>query len=147
VAFLTSSLRTFRRDVPQIVERARQVMEARMRGRVRIERPAGELVTDPATHEVTREVTPVWEGRAYARYPGVLFESTAQVGGLTIVASRLMIRVPLGVPAEPGDIVTVLKDPDTPALNGKAFQVASVDFQSQGAALRILLKDLQIGAV
>lgn len=114
-----------------------------MRGTCTITRP-GRADTD-AGGNVTVPQAPIYTGRCYARYPGLAQESTPDVGGATVVKSRLVLRIPFGTVIRPNDVVTITADPDNPQLVGTVLRVASIDDQSQATAQRLLVDDLQGG--
>lgn len=119
--------------------------ESRMRASCRITRP-GLAVTDE-NGDVTYPVTLVFEGPCYTRYPGLAFEQNADSGGVSVVQSRIVVRVPFGPIVRPGDVVTIVSDPDNPQLAGTVLRVASIDDQSQSTAQRLLCEDNQAGVV
>ena len=121
----------------------RREAEGRMRGTCRIDRP-GDPVDDGKGGVAVPTVT-VYEGRCYLRYPGLAFEQNTQAAGSPIVQSRIVIRVPFGVAYRPGDIATILTDPDNPQLANTVLRVASIDDMSQATAQRLLCEDNQAG--
>ena len=126
---------------------------SRMRATCVIERP-GEDDTDE-NGDVTTPFTqiypdPEWpddhphaDGKCYTRYPGLAWEQTPEVAGATIVSSRLVVSIPHGVVARPGDVVTILSDPDNSQMIGTRLRVASIDDQSQATRQRLVVDDLQ----
>lgn len=129
-------------SIGPVLEQARTAFLRRMRASCTIARVTG-TTTDPLTGAVTPTTTPVWTGKCYARYPGLAHESTPEAGGHTYVEARIVVRIPLGVAVNPGDIVTITADPDNPGLNGTVLTVASIDVQSQATAQRLLCVDRQ----
>lgn len=121
----------------------REYAESRMRGTCRITRP-GPWVSDGAGGG-SHVPTTVYEGRYYARYPGLAFEQNTEVAGGTAVVSRLVVRIPFGPICRPGDQVEVLTDPDNPQMVGVRLSVASVDDASQNTAQRLICNDFQGG--
>lgn len=115
----------------------------RMRGTCRITRP-GPWVSD-GTGGGSHVPTTVYEGKYYARYPGLAFEQNTEVAGGTAVVSRLVVRIPFGPICRPGDQVEVLTDPDNPQMVGVRLAVASVDDASQNTAQRLICNDFQGG--
>ena len=53
--------------------------------------------------------------------------------------------MPFGVAYRPGDIATILTDPDNPQLANTVLRVASIDDMSQATAQRLLCEDNQAG--
>lgn len=90
-------------------------------------------------------MTKVYAGKCYVRYPGLAFESNLDSVAVSVAQSRVVVRVPFGVAFRPGDVITVLSDPDTPHLAGTVLRVASIDDQSQSTAQRLLCEDNQSG--
>ena len=130
---------------------------SRMRDTCIIVRP-GAMVTDDDGN-VTQSSTqiypaPGWpddhphaDGKCYTRYPGLAFEQNREVGGATIVDSRIVVRVPFGVAFRPGDLVTITSSLDNPQLAGTVLRVMSIDDASQTTAQRLLCSDIQAGLV
>lgn len=119
--------------------------ESRMRGTCVIERPTGTSTDDDGV--VTPSFEPVYEGKCYTRYPGLAQEANREVGGATVVESRIVVRVPFGPICRPGDRVTITGDLDNPQLAGAVYQVESIDDQSQSTAQRLLCTDFQSGVL
>lgn len=119
--------------------------EERMRGTGVLMRP-GDAVTD-GDGNVTIPSTLIYAGKYYARYPGLAFEQNPEVGGATVVVSRIVIRIPFGPVARPNDIWRCDSDPDNPQLVGTYLRVASIDDQSQATAQRLVCEDFQIGVL
>lgn len=131
--------------------------ESRMRGTCLIDRLGATTTDDDGT--VTRErdqvyPDPSWPeghphgaGKCYVRYPGVAFEASPTSAGVTIVNSRVIVRIPFGVVIRPGDRVQIAADPDNPQLAGAVYRVASIDDQSQATAQRLLCDDAQAGVI
>lgn len=88
---------------------------------------------------------PAAAGPCYMRYPGLAFENEHDSQGVTIVQSRVVARLPFGVIFRPGDLITILSDPDNPQMVGTVLRVASIDDQSQATAQRLLCEDNQAG--
>lgn len=135
----------------------RAAFRARMRGTCVIRR-FGDAVTD-ADGRVTAPSTqvypdPAWPaehpdsaGPCYVRYPGLAFEQNFESVGVTVVESRVVVRIPFGVVIRPKDEVEILADPDNPQLVGTRLLVASIDDQSQATAQRIVCRDRQAGVL
>lgn len=139
---------TFGDALASALPRLRGYAESRMRGSCRIERPdQANPVTDPDTLEVTLPLALVGEVKCYTRYPGLAFEQNPEAGGSVQVISRLVVRIPFGLICRPGDVVTILSDPDNPQLVGTKLRVASIDDQSQATAQRLLCEDHQQGPI
>jgi hypothetical protein len=135
-------------QLPRTLANARRSFQRRMRGSCTISRPdESNPVTDPDTLEVTYPETPIFEGPCYVRYPGLAFEQNPEAGGSVQVISRLVVRIPFGLICRPGDVVTILSDPDNPQLVGTKLRVASIDDQSQATAQRLLCEDHQQGPI
>lgn len=117
--------------------------ESRMRGTGRLTRP-GEWVSDGEGGGDYASET-IYEGKYYARYPGLAFEQNPEVAGGSAVVSKLVIRIPFGPIARPGDVFEVLADPDNPQMVGTRLSVASIDDQSQATAQRLICNDFQSG--
>ena len=141
-------------SVARTLRKARPSNEKRMRAACVVRRPVpDEAVEDPLTGVVTPafEVEPVYgpgskdAGKCYLRYPGLAYESKPEAGGFSFSVSRVVVRVPFGPIFQPGDVITVLADPDNPQLVGTVLRVASVDDMSQAAAQRLLCEDYQVG--
>lgn len=124
----------------------RQQAESRMRGTCVIERPTGETDTDE-DGVVTAVFEQVYEGKCYTRYPGLAQEANREVGGATVVESRIVVRIPFGTIHKPGDRVTMVTDLDNPQLAGVVYRVESIDDQSQATAQRLLCTDIQSGGI
>lgn len=107
----------------------------------RTARARTQIYPDPSRHAGD----PHADGKCYVRYPGVAFETNKQSAGVTIVDSRVIVRIPFGPIIRPGDRVRILTDPDNPQLAGSVYRVASIDDQSQATAQRLLCDDLQAG--
>lgn len=134
---------TFGDDVAAGLAELRAHAQTRMRASCTITRP-GAPVTDEYGDVSILDST-VFEGPCYTRYPGLAFEQNADVGGASVVASRIVVRIPFGPICRPGDVVTITADPDNPQLVGTRLQVASIDDQSQATAQRLLCVDYQAG--
>lgn len=127
--------------------RFRRRAESRMRGKLAVRRPlpGHETIGDDGS------VIPLYDGTFehetpyYGRYPGLAHETVRHTAGSTVVESRLVARVPFGQVYRPGDVLTVLEDPDNPQMVGAMFRVASIDDQSQATAQRLLCEDFQSG--
>lgn len=119
--------------------------ESRMRGTCVIERPAGTTTDDDGVVTATFET--VYEGKCYTRYPGLAQEANREVGGATVVESRIVVRIPFGTIHRPGDRVTITADLDNPQLAGAVYRVESIDDQSQATAQRLLCSMPQSGAI
>lgn len=132
-------------SVVPILEQARAAFLRRMRATCRVERPTGGLVYDPVLMVDVPEVVLVSEPRCYVRYPGIAFEQSPEVAGAVLAQSRVVLRVPFGVQYRPGDVVTILSDPDNPQMVGARLRVESCDDQSQASAQRLLCNDEQTG--
>ena len=132
-------------SVARALRHARPGFERRMRATCRVERPTGGLVYDPVLMVDVPEVVLVSEPRCYVRYPGIAFEQSPEVAGAVLAQSRVVLRVPFGVQYRPGDVVTVLSDPDNPQMVGARLLVESCDDQSQATAQRLLCTDEQTG--
>lgn len=128
-----------------VLAQARAAFERRMRATCRVERPTGGLVYDPVLMVDVPEVVLVSEPRCYVRYPGIAFEQSPEVAGAVLAQSRVIVRVPFGVQYRPGDVVTILSDPDNPQMVGARLRVESCDDQSQASAQRLLCTDEQTG--
>lgn len=146
--------------ISQTLRRARSAfVSKRLRARCTI------VLVDP-TREITDmdtgEVTPYRETLytdvpCYVRYPGVAFESNHPVGGIQLVDSRILVRIPHDYRTETGDwmpymipvkaVIVWESDPDNPKLVGTEYLVKSLDEQSQASALRVLCEDAQSGVV
>ncbi|ACV09808.1 DUF6093 family protein [Jonesia denitrificans] len=144
--------------VSQAVRRSRASFKRkRLRARCVIEVvDASVEVTDPDTGEVTPGRVLLYEDvPCYARYPGLAFETDRQVGGVQIVDSRIVVRIPHEYKDEAGvwhpfvvpvnALITFTSDPDNPKMPGTTFLVKSLDDQSQATAQRILCEDQQRG--
>jgi hypothetical protein len=131
-------------ELDAVLDEAREAMQSRMRTDLTIERP-GDPVTDPETGKVTTPLVPVWAGKGYVRYPGVVFEETTTTGGFRFVASRLMVRIPVDPEILPGDVITIVRDRHNSNLNGRQVAVESTDDQSQATAQRVLVTSYQAG--
>lgn len=139
-----------RARVRRALARARTAALARMRGSCTIRRPIpGQEVQDPlgppGATVPAYESEPIYSGRFYLRYPGLAHEQNPTFAGATTVISRIVLRIPFGPIARPGDVVTINSDPDNPQLVGTVLRVASIDDQSQSSAQRLLLEDFQSG--
>lgn len=121
----------------------RRQAEARMRGRCVITR-YGTWETDPDGN-ASRPESVIYEGKGYARYPGLAFEQNSDSQGANVVQSRLVYRIPFGPIIRPDDVVEIISDPDNPQLAGVRLRVASIDDQSQATAQRLLTEDNQQG--
>ena len=126
--------------VDRVLARARAAFLRRMRATCRVERPGK---PDPLTGLPSWAL--VYEGRCYTRYPGLAFEQSPEVAGAVLAQSRVILRVPFGVQYRPGDVVTILSDPDNPQMVGARLRVESCDDQSQASAQRLLCNDEQTG--
>lgn len=133
------------RSLTSTLRKGRAAFEKRMRATCAVVRPTGSTV-DVAGREVVTFTT-VYEGRCYVRYPGVAFETNRDSQTVTIVQSRVVVRVPFGPAFAPGDVVEIVTDPDTPHLVGTQLRVASIDDQSQATAQRLLCEDNQAGVL
>lgn len=146
---------TFGDDVATGLAELRAYAQTRMRASCTIIRPGAPVtdengdVTTPSTQIYPDpswpEDHPLRRGPCYTRYPGLAFEQNADVGGASVVASRIVVRVPFGPICRPGDVVTITADPDNPQMVGARLQVASIDDQSQATAQRLLCVDYQAG--
>lgn len=145
---------SFGEEIAEALRELRGLAIERMRALIRIDDP-GALVTG-AEGNVTPTMTPVYEGPGYSRYPGLAFEQSPDVAGAEVVVSRLVVRIPFpasGVGTwhtappivRPGQIVTIVNDPDNPQMAGIKLRVASIDDQSQATAQRLLCEDFQSG--
>lgn len=114
-----------------------------MRGECVIDRP-GKTTTD-AQGDTSTPLVRVYSGCCYTRYPGLAWEQTPESAGATVVASKLVVRIPFGTIIRPGDRVTITEDPDNPQLVGTPLRVASIDDQSQASAQRLICDDFQAG--
>lgn len=114
-----------------------------MRGTCIIRRNTGTTTDDFGAVTPTTET--VYEGKGYARYPGLAFEQNLESAGADITVSRIVYRIPFGAVVRPGDTLEVTADPDNPQLVGTVFRVASIDDQSQATAQRLLCEDFQSG--
>lgn len=137
---------TFGTDLARELTFLRAQAESRMRGTCKIERPTGEQDTDP-DGVVSAVFATVYTGKCYTRYPGLAQEANREVGGATVVESRIVVRIPLGPVCKPGDRVTMIADLDNPQLAGAVYRVESIDDQSQSTAQRILCSDFQGGVI
>lgn len=137
---------TFGTDLAAGLAELRIHAESRMRGTCTIDRPTGAQVTDD-DGVVTSAFEQVYEGKCYTRYPGLAQEANREVGGATVVESRIVVRIPFGTIHKPGDRVTIVADLDNPQLAGDVYTVESVDNQSQATAQRLLCSDNQSGAL
>lgn len=137
---------TFGTDLARELTFLRAQAESRMRGTCKIERPTGEQATDN-DGVVSAVFAPVYTGKCYTRYPGLAQEANREVGGATVVESRIVVRIPFGPVCKPGDRVTVIADLDNPQLAGDVYAVESIDNQSQATAQRLLCSDNQSGAL
>lgn len=129
--------------VAAVLRKARTAFAKRMRATCRIERPTGPVDDGQGGVIVTYER--LYEGGCYVRYPGMAFESNLDAAGVTVVQSRVVVRVPFGIQYLPGDLVRMTADPDNPQLVGTVYRVASLDDQSQASAQRLLCEDNQAG--
>lgn len=120
--------------------------ESRMRGTCTIDRPTDETTTDD-DGVVTTVFESVYTGKCYTRYPGLAQEANREIGGATVVESRIVVRIPFGTIHRPGDRVTITADLDNPQLAGDVYTVESIDSQSQATAQRLLCSDNQSGAL
>lgn len=126
-----------------VLTRGRAAFERRMRGSCKIER-IGKPEPDGHGGSTTPRET-IFEGKCYLRYPGLAFESNFDSAGVTVAQSRIVLRVPFGPTFRPGDVVTILTDPDNPQLVDTVLRIASIDDQSQSTAQRLLCEDNQSG--
>lgn len=127
----------------------RAITETRMRGRLLARRPlpGQETVNDDGSVSPLYDAVFEHETPYYGRYPGLAHETVRHTSGSAVVESRLVIRVPFGRAYRPGDVLTILEDPDNPQMVGSVFRVASIDDQSQSTAQRLLCEDFQGGVV
>jgi hypothetical protein len=120
-----------------------------MTATVVVERPTGELVTDPDSGTAARTYRRVYCGRGYVRYPGVASAEEAynqtQNAGFDPAPTRPVLRLPAETQIEPQDRITILTDRITPTLKGIQLEAVSVDRQSQATALRVVCRDWQKG--
>lgn len=130
-------------SVASVLARGRAAFERRMRATCLIERPTGSTVDADGVETPTYAV--VYTGRCYARYPGATLEQNPEAGGFTMTVSRLVLRIPFGPVVKPGDLATILTDPDNPQMVGTRLRVASSDDQSQATAQRLSCEDFQNG--
>lgn len=136
---------TFGDDLAAGLAALRAEAVSRMRDTCTIVRP-GPQVTDE-NGDVTQESERLYSGPCYTRYPGLAFEQNSDVGGVSVIDSRIVVRVPFGVAYRPGDMVTITAAPDNPQLVGTSFRVASIDDASQTTAQRLLCVDSQGGVI
>lgn len=144
-------------QLPAVLDRGRQAAIARMRAQCFIDRPNGTETTvgGKVTQGHDRVYpSPDWpenhphaDGKCYTRYPGLAFEQTREVAGAPVTESRIVHRIPFGVVCRPGDLVTIVDDPDNPQMNGTKLRVDSIDDQSQATAQRLLCTDVQSGVI
>ena len=132
-------------SIRRTLRHARPAFRARMRATCVIRRPIGEDVDANGKVVPIYDPTPVHDGPCYTRYPGLAFEQAPVIGGLQYAISRIVVRIPFGPVARPGDVVEILSDPDNPQLIGTRLRVASIDDQSQATAQRLLCEDHQQG--
>lgn len=137
-------------SVGRVLAAGRRAAEARMRGACIIRRPIpGQETQDPngppGKMIPAYEPEPIYEGKSYLRYPGLAHEQNPTFAGATIAVSRIILRIPFGAIARPGDVVTITADMDNPQLVGTVLRVASIDDQSQATAQRLLCEDFQSG--
>lgn len=125
------------------IHSGRNRAERLMRGTCRITR-RGPLVADE-NGDVSSSSATVYEGKGYARYPGLAFEQNADSQGVNVVQSRIVYRVPFGPIFRPDDVVEILTDPDNPQMVGTRLRVASIDDQSRATAQRLICEDNQAG--
>ncbi len=137
------------------LDRGRAAFIDRMRATCIIDRPVDKTIDDDGRSSIAYAQVypdPAWspghphaDGKCYVRYPGVAFETNRASAGVTIVDSRVIVRIPFGTVHRPGDRVRILTDPDNPQLVGTRYRVASIDDQSQATAQRLLCSDYQAG--
>lgn len=130
-------------SIDDVLARGRAAFEDRMRGTCTIVRPGQATSDDDGT--VTTQDADIYSGKCYTRYPGMAFETNREAQGITVVDSRVVVRIPFGTKCRPGDVVTILTDPDNPQLVDCKYRVASIDDQSQATAQRLLCTDYQAG--
>ena len=135
---------TFGADLAAGLAELRDLAGTRMRGTCLIDREDGRT-RDEYGRPVPQYVT-VYEGKGYARYPGIAHEQNLESAGADVTVSRVIYRIPLGAVVRPGDRLTITADPDNPQLEGARFRVASIDDQSQATAQRLLCEDFQAGS-
>lgn len=135
-------------NIERVLARGRTIDRMTMRAVVKIERPTGNLATDPTTGKVTPSYVVVSTGHpARIRVPGLAYESTSDVATADIVKARVIVRVPYNAGIRPGDRMTVLSDPDNPQTVGVRYVVESTDRESQGTSLRCHVTDIQEGII
>lgn len=131
--------------LPDTLKRARQRFEdVRMRATCKITRPGDDLNEDDHGN-VTPTETLVYEGKCYAHYPGLKFETNRESVGVRIAEYRAVVSIPFDPVIKEGDKVTIVADPDTPRLDGAVYQVATIDVQSQTTAQRLLCSGFHTG--
>lgn len=130
-------------NVGPVLAAGRRAFLARMRGTCTVTRPGAPVTNDDGV--VTTPQPVIFEGPCYMRYPGLAFENNHDAQGVTVTQSRVVARLPFGVIFRPGDLVTILSDPDNPQMVGTVLRVASIDDQSQATAQRLLCEDNQAG--
>src|SRR5690606_39975534 len=103
--------------VAEVLAAGRAHIEAmRRRGTCLIDREDGRT-RDEYGRPVPQYVT-VYEGKGYARYPGIAHEQNLVSAGADVTVSRVIYRIPLGAVVRPGDRLTITADPDNPQLEG-----------------------------
>lgn len=135
-------------DLAAALPDLRAAARSRMRATCTIRRVAS-VSTDATTGAptVTWVAPDPYVGACRTRYPGLAHEQTPEVGGATVVASRLIVHIPHGTQILPGDRVRIDSDPDNPIMVNAVLRVASVDDQSQATAQRLLCEDYQAGVL
>jgi len=127
------------------LRRGRAAFEKRCRATCKVFRATGNMVEDEDGYEVP-EVLTVYEGLpCYVNYDGVPFESTFDSVGVAITQGRVELVTAVGRDIAVDDVVTIVSDPDNPALVGAVYRVASQVPRSQGTRQRVLLEDNQKG--
>lgn len=116
----------------------RQAAEQLMRATLRVVREVGEIQVDTDGTNPRRETLVVYEGKGKIQsYEG--HEQPVMVAGQAQALLRTRVDVPVGVATfRPGDVVTVVKNPDDPNLEGEQLRIAALaPFKSMATAYRV----------
>lgn len=120
---------------PSARRRANRLMPSTLR----VVRYSGKPRLVPGSLEPVRDSAVVYEGRGKAQSYEA-HEQSVTVAGASITVIRVRIDVPVneGYEPRPGDVVTVLANPDDSQLEGKEFRLASeAPFKSMATAYRV----------
>src|SRR5699024_976081 len=119
--------------------------ESRMRARCKVVRTVGPPVVDDDGVEQPNTITVYESLPCYINYDGVPFESTYDSVGVRVVQGRVELVTEVEADVRIDDVITIVSDPDNPALVGAQFRSASQVPRSQGTRQRVLLEDNQRG--